>query len=39
LVTCTDYGLWGTKIAGPTSLIEALPHDSGIEAIRLPEAA
>lgn len=36
-VACTDYDLWGTKVAGPAPLIEALLDDSYIEAIRLPE--
>lgn len=33
---CTDYDLWGTKVAGPPSLIEALLSDAEIEAVRLP---
>lgn len=35
-VLCTDYDLWATKVAGPTSLVEALLYDDEIEAIRLP---
>jgi hypothetical protein len=35
---CTDYDLWGTKVAGPPPLIEALLSDVEIEALRLPWA-
>ncbi|MFD6548956.1 hypothetical protein [Streptomyces sp. NPDC058398] len=35
-VLCTDYDLWGTKIAGSPALINALLNDSEIEAVRLP---
>ncbi|MFD6491749.1 hypothetical protein ACFV99_32840 [Streptomyces sp. NPDC059944] len=35
-VICTDYDLWGTKVCGPHSLVEALLGDLEIEAIRLP---
>ncbi|UWE07572.1 hypothetical protein [Actinacidiphila bryophytorum] len=35
-VTCTDYDLWATKVAGPAPLIDALLSDPEIEAIRLP---
>ncbi|WP_240509147.1 hypothetical protein [Streptomyces agglomeratus] len=37
-VLCTDYDLWGTKIAGSPALVNALLNDSEIEAIRLPWA-
>ncbi|MFE9996862.1 hypothetical protein [Streptomyces avermitilis] len=37
-VTCTDYDLWATKVAGPAPLIEALLDDTEIEAARLPWA-
>ncbi|MFH9606184.1 hypothetical protein [Streptomyces sp. NPDC017448] len=37
-VLCTDCGLWATKVAGSPALIEALPNDSDIEAVRLPWA-
>ncbi|MFJ6793326.1 hypothetical protein [Streptomyces sp. NPDC091268] len=37
-VTCTDYDLWATKVAGPPPLIEALLADEEIEAVRLPWA-
>ncbi|WP_050502836.1 hypothetical protein [Streptomyces monomycini] len=37
-VTFTHYDLHGTKVAGPTSLIEALLADPGLEALRLPWA-
>lgn len=37
-VLCTDYDLWATKVAGPTSLVEALLNDIEIEAVRLPWA-
>ncbi|MEU7281587.1 hypothetical protein AB0A69_22850 [Streptomyces sp. NPDC045431] len=37
-VLCTDYDLWATKVAGPPALIEALLHDSELEALRLPWA-
>lgn len=37
-VTCTDYDLWATKVAGPTALIDALLGDTEIEAVRLPWA-
>ncbi|GCD35675.1 hypothetical protein OEIGOIKO_03421 [Streptomyces chrestomyceticus JCM 4735] len=33
---CTDYDLWATKVSGPRPLIDALLHDSEIEAIQLP---
>ncbi|MER5891105.1 hypothetical protein ABT160_45455 [Streptomyces sp. NPDC001941] len=36
-VTYTDYDLWGTKVCGPASLVEALLDDREIEAFRLPE--
>ncbi|MFI7099422.1 hypothetical protein ACIBK8_08695 [Streptomyces sp. NPDC050161] len=35
----TDYDLWGTKVAGPPTLIDALVADTDIEAVRLPWAA
>ncbi|MFJ4188447.1 hypothetical protein [Kitasatospora sp. NPDC089509] len=35
-VLCTDYDLWGTKVAGPPALIEALLTDPELEALRLP---
>ncbi|MFJ9779755.1 hypothetical protein ACIRSS_09240 [Amycolatopsis sp. NPDC101161] len=31
----TDYDLWGTKVAGPTTLIETLLNDPELEAVRL----
>ncbi|MFJ7219345.1 hypothetical protein [Amycolatopsis sp. NPDC098790] len=34
----TDYDLWGTKVAGPPDLIEALLSDPELEAVRLPWA-
>lgn len=34
----TDYDLWGTKVAGPLALIEAIMNDAEIEAVRLPWA-
>ncbi|MGW4840943.1 hypothetical protein [Streptomyces globisporus] len=34
----TDYDLWGTKVAGPPALIDALLNDRQIEAVRLPWA-
>ncbi|MGW6582985.1 hypothetical protein ACWF76_27015 [Streptomyces globisporus] len=37
-VLCTDYDLWGTKVAGPPALINALLNDMEIEAVRLPWA-
>ncbi|NEA68246.1 hypothetical protein [Streptomyces sp. SID12488] len=37
-VLCTDYDLWGTKIAGSPALIDALLNDPEIEAVRLPWA-
>ncbi|MCF2530720.1 hypothetical protein [Yinghuangia soli] len=37
-VLCTDYDLWGTKIAGPSALIEALLSDPELESVRLPWA-
>ncbi|GAB7184521.1 hypothetical protein ATKI12_4352 [Kitasatospora sp. Ki12] len=37
-VLCTDYDLWGTKVAGPPALIEALLADPELEALRLPWA-
>jgi hypothetical protein len=37
-VLCTDYDLWGTKVAGSPALVDALLNDSEIEAIRLPWA-
>ncbi|MFE2012604.1 hypothetical protein [Streptomyces sp. NPDC059491] len=37
-VVCTDYDLWGTKVAGPPALVDALLNDSEIEAVRLPWA-
>ena len=33
---CTDYDLWGSKVAGPPALIEALLSDPELEAVRLP---
>ncbi|WP_290061213.1 hypothetical protein [Amycolatopsis solani] len=33
---CTDYDLWGTKVAGSSRLVEALLSDAEIEAVRLP---
>ncbi|WP_369359977.1 hypothetical protein [Streptomyces sp. cg2] len=35
-VTYTDFDLHGTKVAGPTPLIEALLNSPGLEALRLP---
>ncbi|MYT68204.1 MULTISPECIES: hypothetical protein [unclassified Streptomyces] len=35
-VVCTDYDLWGTKVCGPHSLVEALLTDPELEAVRLP---
>ncbi|MFJ2823469.1 hypothetical protein ACIO7M_20460 [Streptomyces toxytricini] len=35
---CTDYDLWGTKVAGPPALVDALLNDPDIEAVRLPWA-
>lgn len=32
----TDYDLWGTKVADPVALIEALLNDTELEAVRLP---
>ncbi|MFK8848411.1 hypothetical protein [Streptomyces sp. Ac-502] len=32
---CTDYDLWAIKVSGPRALIDALLHDSELEAIRL----
>lgn len=37
-VACTDHDLWATKVAGPTSLVEALLSGTEIEAVRLPWA-
>ncbi|OSC57556.1 hypothetical protein CJI59_13100 [Streptomyces sp. Alain-F2R5] len=37
-VLCTDYDLWATKIAGPSTLINMLLNDCEIEAVRLPWA-
>ncbi|MFE5208136.1 hypothetical protein [Streptomyces sp. NPDC056600] len=37
-VLCTDYDLWGTKIAGPPGLVEAVLNDPDLEALRLPWA-
>ncbi|MEV7595902.1 hypothetical protein AB0O91_00760 [Kitasatospora sp. NPDC089797] len=37
-VLCTDYDLWGTKVAGPPALVEALLTDPELEALRLPWA-
>ncbi|MEV6050970.1 hypothetical protein [Streptomyces sp. NPDC052107] len=37
-VLCTDYDLWGTKVSGPAPLVEALLHDTELEAVRLPWA-
>jgi hypothetical protein len=31
-----DWDLWGTKVAGPSSLIEAILADPELEALRLP---
>lgn len=31
----TDYDLWGTKVAGPTALIETLLSDPELEAVQL----
>ncbi|MCB5163953.1 hypothetical protein LG634_03765 [Streptomyces bambusae] len=38
-VTCTDYDLWATKVAGPAALVESLLGDAEVEAVRLPWAA
>ncbi|MFF5448624.1 hypothetical protein [Streptomyces sp. NPDC012888] len=35
-VTYTDWDLWGTKVAGPPTLVRALVGDAEIEAVRLP---
>ncbi|MGK5543416.1 hypothetical protein ACSNOH_01545 [Streptomyces sp. URMC 127] len=35
-VVYTDYDLWASKVAGPTSLVESLIGDAEIEAVRLP---
>lgn len=35
-VTFTHFDLHGTKVAGPTSLIDSLLDDPGLEALRLP---
>ncbi|MGW8332832.1 hypothetical protein ACWGLE_33630 [Streptomyces sp. NPDC055897] len=35
-VTFTHFDLHGTKVAGPTPLIEALLNSPGLEAVRLP---
>lgn len=32
----TDQDLWGTKVVGPPTLVEALLRDGVIEAVRLP---
>lgn len=32
---CTDYDLWGTKVVGSSTLIEALLDDGELEALRL----
>ncbi|MCD9145682.1 hypothetical protein [Streptomyces albireticuli] len=37
-VVCTDYDLWATKVAGPTSLVGAVLADTELEAVRLPWA-
>ncbi|TBO61651.1 hypothetical protein EYS09_00230 [Streptomyces kasugaensis] len=37
-IVCTDYDLWGTKVVGPTELIDALVGDTELEAVRLPWA-
>ncbi|MGW1200287.1 hypothetical protein ACWD4B_31270 [Streptomyces sp. NPDC002536] len=37
-IVYTDYDLWGTKVAGHPSLIDALVGDAEIEARRLPWA-
>ncbi|NJP77500.1 hypothetical protein HCK01_09210 [Streptomyces sp. AA8] len=37
-IVYTDYDLWGTKVVGPTALIDALVGDTEIEAVRLPWA-
>ncbi|WP_411126395.1 hypothetical protein [Streptomyces sp. x-19] len=38
-IVYTDYDLWGTKVVGPTALIDALVDDAEIEAVRLPWAS
>ncbi|MFJ8623774.1 hypothetical protein ACIRD3_13140 [Kitasatospora sp. NPDC093550] len=35
-VLCTDYDLWGTKVAGPPDLVRALLDDPELEVLRLP---
>ncbi|WP_212829948.1 hypothetical protein [Catellatospora sp. TT07R-123] len=35
-VTWSDWDLWGTKVSGPSDLVEAVLADSGLEAVRLP---
>lgn len=35
-VVYCDWDLWGTKVVGPTALIEALLADPELEALRLP---
>ncbi|MGW1071219.1 hypothetical protein [Streptomyces sp. NPDC002537] len=37
-IVYTDYDLRGTKIVGPTALIDTLVGDTEIEAVRLPWA-
>ncbi|WP_405597720.1 MULTISPECIES: hypothetical protein [unclassified Streptomyces] len=34
-ILCTDYDLWATKVAGPTTLTKALLDDKELEAVRL----
>lgn len=35
-VTWSDWDLWGTKITGPTELVDAVLADGDLEALRLP---
>lgn len=35
-VTWSDWDLWGTKVSGPTALVEAVLADPELEALRLP---
>lgn len=35
-VVYCDWDLWGTKIVGPTALVEAVLTDPALEAVRLP---
>ncbi|MEV5510125.1 hypothetical protein [Streptomyces orinoci] len=38
-IVYTDYDLWGTKVVGPTALLDTLVGDTEIEAVRLPWAS